>query len=123
MPDRRATLRYALSMPITVREDDLDSISSHAGRTLEVSTRSVQFTSDHAIRPGTPLDFTITLQAEYGSPADTYIHGSGKVVRVVQRSENQFQVSIAVSQFQISREEEFQNPRSFAADPMAVGRE
>jgi hypothetical protein len=103
-PDRRATLRYALSMPIRIHLTETDPVSSRAGKTLNVSTRGVQFTSELGIPPGTELEFTITLQAELGGPSDAFIHGSGRVARVLECGERQFQVSVAVTRFQISRE-------------------
>lgn len=105
MSDRRAVPRYALAMPISIRTSDLVSVDRYVGKTLEISTRGVHFTVESALSPGTSLDFTIKLQPEYARGTEVFIHGSGRVSRVVESDENQYQVAMAVERFQISRDQ------------------
>ena len=60
--DKRATRRFALRLPVSVRYGEAGQ--EHAAQTRDVSARGISFYVDSAIQAGSALDFTLTLPPE-----------------------------------------------------------
>ena len=60
--DKRATRRFGLRLPVSVRygEDQTE----HEAQTRDVSARGICFYVDSAIQAGSLIDFTLTLPPE-----------------------------------------------------------
>jgi len=78
--DKRATRRFALRLPVTVRygEDEPE----HAAQTRDVSARGICFYVDSAIQAGSAIDFTLTLPPEITLTESIRVRCKGRVVRV-----------------------------------------
>src|SRR5712691_4780194 len=78
--DKRATRRFALRLPVTVRygEDEQE----HAAQTRDVSARGICFYIDSAIQAGSAIEFTLTLPPEITLTESIRVRCKGKVVRV-----------------------------------------
>ena len=78
--DKRATRRFALRLPVTVRYGD--SEEEQAAQTRDVSARGICFYVDSAIQAGSPIDFTLTLPPEISLTESIRVRCKGRVVRI-----------------------------------------
>ena len=62
-PEKRATRRFALRLPVAVTYSDNGSQEKSA-QTRDVSARGICFYVDSAIAPGSVIEFTLTLPPE-----------------------------------------------------------
>ena len=77
--DKRATRRFALRLPVSVRSGEGDEHSAH---TRDVSARGICFYVDSALQAGSAIDFTLTLPPEITLTESIRVHCKGRVVRV-----------------------------------------
>jgi hypothetical protein len=78
--DKRATRRFALRLPVTVRYGENEQ--EQAAQTRDVSARGICFYVDSAITAGSPIDFTLTLPPEITLTESIRVRCKGRVVRV-----------------------------------------
>jgi PilZ domain len=78
--DKRATRRFALRLPVTVRYGEEEP--EHAAQTRDVSARGICFYVDSAIQAGSAIDFTLTLPPEITLTESIRVRCKGRVVRV-----------------------------------------
>lgn len=78
--DKRATRRFALRLPVSVRYGE--SAEEHAAQTRDVSARGICFYVDSAIQAGSAIDFTLTLPPEITLTESIRVRCKGRVVRV-----------------------------------------
>jgi hypothetical protein len=78
--DKRATRRFALRLPVSVRYGENEE--EHAAQTRDVSARGICFSVDTAIQAGSPIDFTMTLPPEITLTESIRVRCQGRVVRV-----------------------------------------
>src|ERR1700746_623385 len=80
-PEKRATRRFALRLPVAVTYSENGSQEKTA-QTRDVSARGICFYLDSAITAGSPIEFTLTLPPEITLTESIRVHCKGKVVRV-----------------------------------------
>jgi PilZ domain len=78
--DKRATRRFALRLPVTVRYGEGDQ--EHSAQTRDVSARGICFYVDSAIQAGSAINFTLTLPPEITLTESIRVRCKGRVVRV-----------------------------------------
>ncbi len=78
--DKRATRRFALRLPVSVRYGEKDE--EHAAQTRDVSARGICFYVDSGIQAGSAIDFTLTLPPEITLTESIRVRCKGRVVRV-----------------------------------------
>jgi hypothetical protein len=78
--DKRATRRFALRLPVSVRYGE--NGEEHAAQTRDVSARGICFYVDSAIQAGSPINFTLTLPPEITLTESIRVRCKGRVVRV-----------------------------------------
>ena len=78
--EKRATRRFALRLPVTVRYEQKEQ--EHAAQTRDVSARGICFYVDSAIQAGSAIDFTLTLPPEIPLTESIRVRCKGRVVRV-----------------------------------------
>ena len=101
-PDRRSAARYLLSLPVTARVPD--RTEPVAGMTRNISVRGVYFTTDLKLTPGSFLDLSLTLPAEYTKGTEVFIRTQGRVVRV-ERDAGRIGVAMVIQKYEIVRAE------------------
>jgi hypothetical protein len=82
MKERRASRRYALSVPVEVRTP---SLRSRMGRTQDVSPDGLHLIvrkDDENLVPGTELDFALTLSTEMTCGFEVKVRARGHAVRI-----------------------------------------
>ena len=77
--DKRATRRFALHLPVSVRYGESQE---HDAQTRDVSARGVCFYLDSAIQAGSAIDFTLTLPPEITLTESIRVRCQGHVLRV-----------------------------------------
>ncbi|MBV9481234.1 MAG: PilZ domain-containing protein [Acidobacteria bacterium] len=80
-PDKRATRRFALRLPVSVTYINQGSQEKDA-QTRDVSARGICFYLDDAIATGAGIEFTLTLPPEITLTEAIRVRCKGKVVRV-----------------------------------------
>jgi PilZ domain len=80
-PEKRATRRFALRLPVAVTYSD-GSVQEKPAQTRDVSARGICFYVDAAISKGVDLEFTLTLPPEITLTEAIRVRCKGKVVRV-----------------------------------------
>jgi hypothetical protein len=82
-PDRRATRRFPLQLPVSVRgpQGGMDAIA----QTRDVSSRGICFFTDPtatSLQNGSQIEFTLTLPPEVTLTEAIKVRCKGKIVRV-----------------------------------------
>jgi len=78
--EKRATRRFPLRLPVSVRYRD--AAEEHAAQTRDVSARGICFYIDSAIQAGAAIDFTLTLPPDITLTEAIRVRCKGRVVRV-----------------------------------------
>lgn len=80
--ERRASRRFTMNLPLTIRySKGVDRLQRDV-RTRDVSFRGLYFTIETGLEPGLPLEFVLTLPKEVTMAGDVHIQCFGTVVRV-----------------------------------------
>ena len=79
-PDKRATRRFSLRLPISVKFQDGATVEKDA-TTRDVSARGICFLMDAPIGDGSEIEFTLTLPPEITLTENIRVRCKGKVVR------------------------------------------
>jgi PilZ domain len=80
-PEKRATRRFALRLPVAVNSDQNGS-QDKAAQTRDVSARGICFYMDSSVREGAAIEFTLTLPPEITLTESIQVRCKGRVVRV-----------------------------------------
>ncbi|HVM92187.1 MAG TPA: PilZ domain-containing protein [Terriglobales bacterium] len=101
--DKRATRRFALRLPVSVRCGDL--AEEHAAQTRDVSARGICFYIDSAVQAGAAIDFTLTLPPEITLTEAIRVRCKGRVVRVEGGgAENKMAVAAVIEEYEFLAE-------------------
>lgn len=84
-PEKRATRRFALRLPVSVSYAD-NGTQEKSAQTRDVSARGICFYVDSAIAAGSVIEFTLTLPPEITLTESIRVRCKGKVVRVDQHA-------------------------------------
>lgn len=76
--EKRATRRFALRLPVSVRFDS----EEREAQTRDVSARGICFFMDAAMQAGSAIDFTLTLPPEITLTESIRVQCKGRVVRI-----------------------------------------
>lgn len=96
--DKRATRRFALRLPVTVRYGENEQ--EQAAQTRDVSARGICFYVDSAITAGSPIDFTLTLPPEITLTESIRVRCKGRVVRVEGGSASKMAVAAVIDEYE-----------------------
>src|ERR1700740_795222 len=80
-PEKRATRRFALRLPVAVTYSD-NGTQEKSAQTRDVSARGICFYVDSPIATGSPIEFTLTLPAEITLTESIRVKCKGTVVRL-----------------------------------------
>ncbi len=80
--ERRASRRFTMALPLTVRSTGPGGMVEQRGQTRDVSFRGLYFLIDAPFQPSTEIEFVLTLPKEITLAGDVYIRCFGQVVRV-----------------------------------------
>jgi hypothetical protein len=80
--ERRASRRYNMALPVTVRCEGPSGAVEKEARTRDVSFRGLYFLTDGEYTPGANIEFVLKLPKEVTLVSDVYIRCYGDIVRV-----------------------------------------
>jgi hypothetical protein len=86
--ERRASRRFTMALPLTVRSNGPDGTMEKHGETRDVSFRGLFFTTDGEFQLGTQIEFVLTLPKEITQAGDVNIRCYGQVLRVESNQES-----------------------------------
>lgn len=86
-PEKRATRRFALRLPVSVNYNQ-STTQEAAATSRDVSARGICFYVDSAVEAGAPIEFTLTLPPEITLTESIHVRCKGKVVRVDEPGED-----------------------------------
>ena len=104
--DRRAAIRYNLSLPISFQCLPGADGEPGSGTTRNVSIRGVYFLADREIAPGATLDLNFTLPAEATQGTEVFVRAQGRVVRTEKQGSAEsfgFGLAAAIEKYEIVR--------------------
>jgi hypothetical protein len=84
--ERRASRRFTMSLPLTLRSEGPEGVVERLGQTRDVSFRGLYFTTDALYEAGSKIEFILTLPKEITQAGDVNIRCRGQVVRVEPRN-------------------------------------
>src|ERR1700730_1869226 len=96
--DKRATRRFALRLPVTVRYGENEQ--EQAAQTRDVSARGICFYVDSAITAGSPIDFTLTLPPEITLRESIRVRCKGRVVRFEGGTASKIAVAALIDEYE-----------------------
>jgi len=79
--DKRATRRFALRLPVSVRYGENEP--EHDAQTRDVSARGICFYVDTAIQAGSAINFTLTLPPEITLTESIRVRCKGRVLSLI----------------------------------------
>ena len=80
--ERRASRRFTMSLPLTVRSNGPGGIIERSAQTRDISFRGLYFTINGQYDLGNQIEFVLTLPKEITLAGDVNIRCQGQVVRV-----------------------------------------
>lgn len=80
--ERRASRRFNMALPLTVRFIGPNGAVEQHGETRDVSFRGLYFLIDANFEAGSEIEFVLTLPREITMAGDVHIRCFGQVVRV-----------------------------------------
>jgi len=80
--ERRASRRFTMSLPLSVRLPGTEGSKETTAQTRDVSFRGLYFLIDGKFEPGASIEFVLTLPREVTLAADVHIRCQGQVLRV-----------------------------------------
>jgi hypothetical protein len=86
-PEKRATRRFALRLPVAVKPNP-NATPEQAALSRDVSARGICFYVESAVEEGAPIEFTLTLPPEITLTESIHVRCKGKVVRVDEPAED-----------------------------------
>ena len=102
--DKRATRRFSLRLPITVKYQN-GPVGEKTAFTRDVSARGISFFLDTPIGAGTDIEFTLTLPPEITLTESIRVRCKGTVVRADQASNNgQLSVAAVINEYEFLAE-------------------
>ena len=93
--ERRSEQRFPLRLPLLVKSDA--GQHEESSLTRDVSAGGVFFYLDTRLAEGTPVEIVLTLPDEITLTENIPVRCNGKVIRVVDRLDGDYQVGIAVA--------------------------
>jgi PilZ domain len=80
--ERRASRRFTMTLPLTVRTNGPDGEMERQGQTRDVSFRGLYFLIDADFQTGMSVEFILTLPREITMAGDVHIRCFAHIVRV-----------------------------------------
>jgi len=80
--ERRASRRFTMTLPLTVRVSGPDGGIERQGQTRDVSFRGLYFLMDADFELGSAIEFILTLPREITLAGDVYIRCFAEIIRV-----------------------------------------
>ncbi len=80
--ERRASRRFTMTLPLTVRADGPDGGTERQGQTRDVSFRGLYFLIDADFETGKSIEFVLTLPREITMAGDVHIRCFAQIIRV-----------------------------------------
>ncbi len=102
-PEKRATRRFALRLPVAVTYSD-DGVQEKSAQTRDVSARGICFYVDHTISTGSAIEFTLTLPPEITLTEAIRVRCKGRVVRVDGSQGGRMAVAAVIDEYEFLSE-------------------
>jgi hypothetical protein len=80
--ERRASRRFTMTLPLTIRGGGPNGEIERQGQTRDVSFRGLYFLIDADFEPGSPIEFVLTLPREITMAGDVHIRCFAQIIRV-----------------------------------------
>ncbi len=84
--ERRATRRFSMMLPVKVRLPESGEGAERSGETRDVSYRGLYFLTEASVKPGSAIEFVLTLPQQITLAGDVHIRCYAHVLRVEPRN-------------------------------------
>jgi hypothetical protein len=101
--DRRASRRFLIRIPLTVRWANENVIGEAATESREVSSRGVYFNLPKDLQRNSPVEIIMTLPHELTQAGPVWVRCQGRVLRSNPASSGQVGVAVAMEGYEFMR--------------------
>ncbi len=82
-PERRTAARFTIEQDVRYKLFGRTAVETGAGRTVNMSSHGVLFTTEHAMNPGDRLEVSVNWPAQLDDHCPLKLVTTGRVVRIV----------------------------------------
>ncbi len=101
--ERRATRRFLMRLPLTVRWTDESVVGEAATESREVSSRGLYFHLPKGLRSGSPVEIVMTLPHELTQAGPVRVRCLGRVLRSSSEHSGEVGVAAAIERYEFMR--------------------
>jgi hypothetical protein len=106
LKERRASRRFLMRLPLTVRWTDESVVGEALTESREVSSRGLYFHLPKGLKPGAPLEIVMTLPHELTQAGPVRVRCLGRVLRSSAEHSGDVGVAAAIERYEFLRNTE-----------------
>jgi len=103
LKERRATRRFLMRLPLTVRWTDETVVGEAATESREVSSRGLYFHLPKGLKSGSPVEIVMTLPHELTQAGPVRVRCLGRVLRTSPETTGEVGVAAAIERYEFMR--------------------
>ena len=103
LKERRATRRFLMRLPLTVRWTDESVVGEAATESREVSSRGLYFHLPKGLKSGSPVEIVMTLPHELTQAGPVRVRCLGRVLRSSPENAGDVGVAAAIERYEFMR--------------------
>ena len=101
--ERRASRRFLMRLPLTVRWTDETVVGEASTESREVSSRGLYFHLPNGLKCGSPVEIVMTLPHELTQAGPVRVRCLGRVLRSSPQSSGDVAVATAIERYEFMR--------------------
>lgn len=106
LKERRASRRFLMRLPLTVRWTDENVIGEADTESREVSSRGLYFRLPKGLKSGSPVEIVMTLPNELTQAGPVRVRCLGRVLRSSPENSGEVGVAAAIERYEFMRNAE-----------------
>ncbi|HVB54833.1 MAG TPA: PilZ domain-containing protein [Candidatus Acidoferrales bacterium] len=106
LKERRASRRFLMRLPLTVRWTDESMVGEAATESREVSSRGLYFHLPKGLKSGSPVEIVMTLPHELTQAGPVHVRCLGRVLRSSPEHSGEVGVAAAIERYEFMRNSE-----------------
>ena len=119
--ERRASRRFLMRLPLTVRWTDETVVGEAATESREVSSRGLYFHLPNGLKSGSPVEIVMTLPHELTQAGPVRVRCLGRVLRSSPETTGEVGVAAAIERYEFMRNGEQTPHNKFLPYPAETG--
>jgi hypothetical protein len=104
--ERRATQRFRIKLPLTVRWTNGSTVGEAATESKDVSSRGVCFSLPKGVKKGSPVEILLTLPHEITLAGPVRVRCLGRIQRTVASDPGEVSLVAAIERYEFLRNDD-----------------